>query len=219
VTSTIPDAIRSLFKVDVAKESPLLKNKAMSLVRNGLIRVEKEPNVQRAATYLAKGQETVLFNALVLNAVFPDPKVVKAIFTKRAERNKAVITLKAVLLDQSLLCGVALSSTAALMLVECVESDFDLYAHRLPNPFKILPQVALEENTNLLQALLSQAAMLDPLDSVLMAYLAGDLEQAHAMIIRMGAIGGPLNILAGVIESALTEAQELDDLLDQFERM
>ena len=60
---TIPEAIRKLFDIDVAKDSPLLKNKANSLVRNGLIKVETEKIVQRKAVYLADGQLTVLHNA------------------------------------------------------------------------------------------------------------------------------------------------------------
>ncbi len=213
---TIPEAIRSLFKIDVAKESPLLKNKAMSLVRNRLIKVEKELNVQRSKVRLAKGQETVLFNALVLNAVFPDPKDVKAIFTNTKYRCSAVLILNSVLRGHDSLCGVALSSVAAIKLVECIDSDFDLYAARLPNPFKVLPQVALGENTNLLQALLAQAAMLDPVDSVLVTYLDGDFVRAQAMLADISDLDGPMAVITDFIEASITEAGEFDELIDQF---
>ena len=77
---TIPEAIYKLFGVHVAKESPLLKNKANSFIRNGLVAVEREARVQRDSVHLMPGQEVILGNALVLNAIFPSTSNTKKIF-------------------------------------------------------------------------------------------------------------------------------------------
>lgn len=219
MTETIPQAIYRLFKVDVAKESSLLKNKAMSMVRNGLVGVERENNVQRASIYLAPGQDVVLFNALIINAVFPDPKVVKSIFEDHLERDKAVSVLKELFIGQESLCGVALSSQLSHKLISCLTKGNDLYKEQLPNPFKVLPQVAMSDNTNLLQALVAQAAILEPTDTVLTAYVQGDFELAYKRIQGYSHIPGPMAILADAIKAKLEEAQEFDDLLGQFELM
>lgn len=210
---TIPDAIRRMFNVDVAKDSPLLKNKAMSMVRNGLIKTEEDLVVHRKTIYLAEGQEVVLFNALVLNAIFPDPKVVKAIFTDRTKRDSAILTLRDVLLSRTSLCGIALSNTEAIKLVLMLEGSTDLYKSRLPNPFQVLPQVALGENTNLMQALLVQASTLEPVDSILMAFFNGDIEMAYDLVNQIKHTGA-MSILAEVITAKYKESVKFDELLD-----
>lgn len=213
---TIPDAIRILFNVDVAKDSPLLKSKAMSMVRNGLIKTEEELIVHRKAIYLADNQEVVLFNALVLNAIFPDPKIVKEIFTDRTKRISAVQTLRDVLLTRTSLCGIALSNMDAIKLVSMLDGNTDLYTERLPNPFQVLPQVVLGKDTNLMQALLVQASVLEPSDSILMAFINGDIELAYNLVKQVEQVehSGAMSVMAEAIKAKYKEASEFDDLLD-----
>lgn len=175
---SIPEAIRDLFDIDTAAESSFLKDKANSFKRNGLLKVEEEARVQRNSVYLAQGQETVLFNALVLNAVFPDPKYVKKIFEDRKSRAEASDIISNMLIKRSNVSGIALASAETAALVSYLEGDSDLYSEKLPNPFETLPQLAFGQHTNLLNVLLAQASMLDPLDSVLAAYVAGDIDKA-----------------------------------------
>lgn len=216
---TVPDAIRKLFGVDVAKESPLLKNKANSLVRNGLIKTDTELIAHRNAVYLAEGQETVLFNALVLNAIFPDPKDVKKVFVEAEFRQQAAIIVKAVLTDTQSVVGVGLSHPNAYELINCLESGFDLYKERLPNPFNVLPQIALGQETGLLQALLAQAAALSPAEGLLLSFLRGDIEEANRLAGLLETDNPDLSALKNSVESKFREAQEFDDLLDQFRKM
>lgn len=80
---TIPQAIKKLFDIEVSKESPYIKDKANSFVRNKLIKVVTEQKVQRKSVYLKDSQQLdVLYNALLLNAFYPDPKHVQQIFNK-----------------------------------------------------------------------------------------------------------------------------------------
>lgn len=102
---TIPEAIHKLFGINVAKESPLLKNKANSLVRNGLIEVERESKVQRSGVTLRAGQEIALHNALLLNAIFPDPKDVKRIFLDAQFRRECAELVVNVLKNRNSLLG------------------------------------------------------------------------------------------------------------------
>lgn len=216
---TIPEAIRKLFNIDVAKESPLLKNKAHSLVRNGLIKVETEQIVQRKAVYLADGQLTVLHNALLLNAIFPDPKEVKKIFEDRCFRNVCAETLAAMFSGQSSLAGIALRSPETIKLVGSLAGDFNLYEENLPNPFPILPQVAMGKNTNLLHALLAQSASLAPADSLLLAFLNGNLVDAEQLASQLHSTDPSVLTLQKAINSRLNDARDFDDLLDQFRNM
>lgn len=216
---TIPEAIRRLFDIDVAKESPLLKNKAMSLVRNGLIKVKKVPIVDRSATYLAEGQMTVLHNALLLNAVFHDPKDVKRIFENREYRTQCAETIRLLFTDQSSLLGVALRTPYALKLAEALAGNLDLTIERLPNPFAVLPQVPLGRNLNLLQALLAQASSLAPADSMLLAYLRGDIAAAAEMAESLITEDTSVSALRKHILDKFNEASEFDELLEQFKQM
>lgn len=216
---TVPEAIRKLFGIDVAKESPLLKNKANSLVRNKLIKTYTELIVHRKSVYLAEGQETVLFNALVLNGIFPDPKDVKKIFVEDEFRRQAVITVKAVLTGNHSIVGVSLSHPNTYKLISCLEGEWDLYKERLPNPFNVLPQVALGEETGLLQALLAQAAVLSPADGLLLSFLRGDIVEANRLASLLDTDNPELIALKNSVEAKFREAQEFDDLLDQFRKM
>ncbi len=175
---SIPDTIRDLFGIDLASKNKFIQDKANSFKRNKLLKVEETQGVQRKSVYLKPGQDVVLFNALLLNAIFPDPKYVKSIFESQKARMEATATLKSLLSERTSVAGIALSSSEATALIANLEGDFDLYEEKLPNPFSVLPQVVLGQHTNLLNALLAQASVLDPLDSILAAYVAGDLERA-----------------------------------------
>lgn len=214
---TIPEAIRQLFDLDMAGLSPQLKNKAMSLERNGLIKVEKESKVQRKTLYLAPGQLTVLYNALLLNAVFPDPKQIKAIFTQPLQRQHCAGIVQSMFEGSNSLMGIALSSSAAREFTLALAGDFDLYHNRLPNPFSVLPQLALGDNLSLMHALLAQSAAMSPADNLLLAYLQGDLDKAMTLLSSMD--NDAVEPLRLHIEKAHRQAVEFDDLLEQFRNL
>lgn len=216
---SIPDAIRKLFGVDVAKESPLLKNKAMSFVRNELIAVRKERKVDRKAVYLAAGQENILHNALVLNAVFPNPKDVKRVFDDDQYRTECAAVVKRLLTDRASVLGQTLQSDSSEKMASFLaDTERDLRQELMPNPFQVLPQVALGENTTLLHALLAQAASLDPADSFLLAYMNGDWEAAQELSSRISSVSPELLAIKTEIDRKLNEAYEFNDLLNFFRK-
>lgn len=216
---TVPEAIRQLFDIDVATQSQLLKTKADSLVRNKLIKIETEQKVQRKAKYLAPGQMTVLFNALLLNAIFHDPKDVKRIFEDKYYRQECAKSVRIMFGESNSLMGIALSNGLALKFADSLAGDFDLFTDKLPNPFAVLPQLALGKNQSLLHALLAQSAILEPTDNILLAYLQGELDKAAEMSSLMKTDNEAVNQLKLHIERSLREAAEFGDLLEQFRKM
>jgi hypothetical protein len=219
---TIPDAIRLLFNIDVATESPLLKNKADSFVRNKLIKTAPKPKIEdhRFPTLLAdKEQLIVLFNALLLNAVFHDPKNVKRIFDNKAYRHECALAVRVIFGKSHSLMGIAITSVLAHEFADALAGDFDLYMEKLPNPFAVLPQVALGKNINLLHALLAQSAAMAPADNLLLAYIQGDLEKAAKVASSMSSDNDAVNQLKQHVEKKVREAVEFNDLLEQFRNM
>lgn len=216
---TVPDAIRQLFDIDVASQSQVLKTKADSLVRNKLIKIETEQKVQRRSKYLAPGQMTVLFNALLLNAVFHDPKDVKRIFENKAYRQECAKAVRALFGSNNSLMGIALNNGLAVAFADALAGDVDLYQDKLPNPFAVLPQLALGKNQSLLHALLAQAAAMGPADNLLLAYLQGDLDKAEQMASLIDTDNDAVNHLKRHVEKACREAVEFEDLLTHFRNM
>lgn len=216
---TIPDAIYKLFSIHVAKDSQFLKNKANSLVRNGLVRTVQDKHVQRGTVYLEdKSQLTVLHNALIINAIYLDPKEVKRIFEDTAYRAKCAETVNVLLSDMTSIMGIALQNPMVPELVNALRSGDSLYQIKLPNPFSKLPQVALGSNTGLLQALLVQSSVLATTDSVLIAYLQQDWEKAYELCNHLDDSVLGIRELKQSIDSQLQEASDFDDLLDQMKQ-
>ncbi|WP_351088216.1 hypothetical protein [Shewanella sp. S1-49-MNA-CIBAN-0167] len=214
---TIPDAIYKLFGIKVAKDSPFLKNKANSLVRNGLIKTVQEKHVQRATVYLAdRDQLTVLHNALIINAIYLDPKDVKKIFDDRAYRDECSQTIKALLTGMNSVMGIALQNKLVQDLVDTLSSAASLYEIKLPNPFSKLPQVAMDDNTGILNALLVQSSTLASTDTILMAYLQSDWDNAQQLCEHIDDSVLGMKELKQSIASQLEEARGFDDLLDQM---
>ena len=219
---TVPDAIRKLFDIDVATQSPFIKNKAMSMIRNGLIKIAPKSKLDdhRFPTYLANEQQlVVLFNALLLNAVFHDPKDVKKIFEDTYYRQDCAKVVSAMLGKRNSLMGITLNSPSAIAFSQALAGDIDLYTDKLPNPFAVLPQLALGKNQNLLHALLVQSAALEPADNVLLAYIEGDLAKAARLAALMDSENEAINQIKLHLDKKLSEAIEFDELLDQFKKM
>jgi len=216
---TIPEAIYKLFGVQVATESPFLKNKANSFVRNELITVDRDPKVQRDGIYLKPGQESVLHNALILNAIFPNTANTKKIFENFEYRSQCANTVREILQNRNSLLGQAFQSNEVNELAAFLSDPRrDLYTELLPNPFSVLPQVALGNNSDLLYTLLSQATALDPGDSFLLAYIEGDWERAQNLSSQISCGTPELLALKAEVDRKLAEAHEFDDLLNFFRK-
>lgn len=217
----IPELIRELFKLSSAADSKTLKDKAMSFVRNGLIKAESVQVTHRKQWFITDKQgETLLFNALLLSAFFPDPKQVKEIFKNTDARLRAAETIRSIFLDRQSLLGISLVKPKTFHLIDNLSNDaFELNSTKLPNPFETLPQLTLCNNTALLHALLAQSASLDAYDSLLRAYLQQNWESAIEQcnqLENLGLVPSHCLMLVEAIKKEYREAREFDALLDMF---
>ncbi len=133
---SIPEALRLLFGSDMLREVPSLRTKANSFLRNGLLTFKEDLIVHKKSKFIPETELDILFNAMLLSAIFTDSKEVKAIFCEPAKREQCAEIVKAMFTRQHSLAGIALSSSKATAFVTCLEGNFDLRAERLPNPFK-----------------------------------------------------------------------------------
>lgn len=211
---SIPEALRLLFGSGMLREVPSLRTKANSFLRNGLLSSQSGLIVHKNNNSIPESELDTLFNAMLLSAVFADSKEVKAIFSEPTKRQQCAEIVKAMFTRQHSLAGIALSSSNASDFVACLEGDFNLRAERLPNPFKTLPQVTLGSNGSLLRVLLAQAAVLEPMDSILMKYLDGEWLEAQALINQLDTNVAGVAELKAEIDKKIHEAEEVDELLD-----
>lgn len=100
-------------------------------------------------------------------------------------------------------------------MISALEGELDLYTEKLPNPFETLPQVVLGQHTNLLNALLVQASVLDPLDSVLAAYVEGDIDRACELADQLSDQSA-VRPFIGLIRKQQVEVKRFKTLLDDF---
>lgn len=211
---SIPEALKLLFGSDMYAEVPSLRTKANSFGRNKLLNIQANLIVHKKKNTISECELDTLFNAMLLSAIFADSKEVKAIFLEPEKRAQCAEVAKAMFTRQHSLAGIALSSSNAVAFVASLEGDFDLRAGRLSNPFKTLPQATLGKNSSLLRVLLMQAAVLEPMDSILMKYLDGEWLEAKRLIDQLDVNASGVAELKAEIDKKIHDAEEVDDLLD-----
>ncbi|MGO3408552.1 hypothetical protein [Marinomonas sp.] len=211
---SISEALKFLFGSQVLVETPSLRTKANSFLRNGVVSFQADLNVHKNTNTIPESELDTLFNAMLLSSIFADSKEVKAIFLEPKKRAQCAEVAKAMFTRQHSLAGIALSSSKTSAFVACLEGNFDLRAERLPNPFKTLPQTTLGTNSSLLRVLLAQAAVLEPMDSILIKYLDGEWLEAKALIDELDDTTSGVAELKEEIDKKIHDAEEVDDLLD-----
>jgi hypothetical protein len=209
---TIPQA---LFKVFGLRDENL-RQIANTFVRNKLVAADKVAGVQRDAVFIRENQLATLHNAILLHAIFGNVKTVKAIFEDAPLRRKHAELAATVFHRRNSLLGVALLDERALALVTALGGALDLRREKLPNPFATLPQVAAESRNGLVTALLAQAGAISAGDSILLAYLQGDLALARERVLATENFPEDLLDLRRCILGDYQEAVDFDDLLDSL---
>ncbi|MDD2051873.1 hypothetical protein NPS46_04820 [Pseudomonas putida] len=161
---------------------------------------------------------TCLINAVLIQGVFAEPKVVIKLFQDPAERSRHAEWARTLLIDRQSIAGQGFIPSTLLQFLDLLAADIDLKAVRLPNPFATtLPQMGLgpSNSTSLLRLLASQTAILSQGDSMMAHYLDGDLEKAHVAALEMTSDSPILKqwkaLIVGEYEEARAVAQLLDD--------
>lgn len=160
---------------------------------------------------------TLLWNGIMLQGVFGEPKLVVELMLPKADRKPFVEWAKQLFLDRQSLAGLGLLRQELISFLEKLP-DVDLQKERLPNPFAdTLPQMGLGHlNGNVLKALATQTAALSLGDSMMTHYLAGNLEKAYEAATQVQTDNALLLRYRELILREYQRAKEFDDLLDSF---
>lgn len=213
------DAIRLHFGIPLAKHEALRSDvdylfKAMNKAK--VISLESEFIVQKNSWRIPAEHMLAVRNAVLIQGLFPEPKVVIKLFTSKVERRQYAQWARELLLEPKSVVGLALIHQDLLDFLGLLDSDADLKSCELPNPFPdALPQIGLAHyGGNLLRALATQTAALSVGDNMLLHYLSGDLEQAVACANQLETDNALLLQYCSLILREYEQAKEFDELLD-----
>lgn len=168
---------------------------------------------------VAPDDRTCLINAVLIQGVFAEPKVVIKLLQDPAERSRHAEWARTLLIDRQSIAGQGFIPSALLQFLDLLAADTDLRTVRLPNPFATtLPQMGLgpSNSTSLLRLLASQTAVLSQGDSMMAHYLDGDLEKAHAAALQVTADSPVLVQWRTLIMREYEEAKAFARLLDAW---
>ncbi|WP_394234468.1 hypothetical protein [Pseudomonas anguilliseptica] len=162
---------------------------------------------------------TLLWNAILLQGVFGEPKLVIELLSPKAKRQPLVDWAKQLFLERQSLAGLGLLRQELVVFLDRLPTA-DLCQEPLPNPFAdTLPQMGLGHlHGNLLKALAAQTAALSLGDSMMAHYLGGDLQQAYEKACEVQTQNELLLQYRELIIREYEEAKDFDNLLDSLRR-
>ncbi|MNZ90855.1 hypothetical protein D3C78_1098260 [compost metagenome] len=171
----------------------------------------------RNSVRIDPNDRTLLWNAILLQGVFGEPKAVVAILTDPDKRREYAEWARAVFLDRQSVAGLGLLRQELFGFLERLPLA-DLRSERLPNPFAdVLPQMGLGPHSgNLLKTLAAQTAALSIGDSMMAHYLNGDLQEAYEAACAVSTDNPLLIKYRDQILAEYQEAKDFDDLLDSL---
>lgn len=171
----------------------------------------------RNSVRIDPNDRTLLWNAILLQGVFGEPKAVVAILSDPAKRREYAEWARAVFLDRQSVVGLGLLREELFGFLERLPLA-DLRCERLANPFAdALPQMGLgPHGSNLLKTLAVQTAALSIGDSMMAHYLNGDLQEAYEAACAVSTDNPVLLRYRDRILAEYQEAKEFDDLLDSL---
>lgn len=160
---------------------------------------------------------TLFRNAILLQGVFGEPKVVVDFLTSHIKRQEYADWARQLFLGRQSLAGLGLLRQELLTFLELLPVA-DLHTTQLPNPFAdALPQMGLgPQKGNLLKTLATQTAALSLGDGMMIHYLNNDLAKAHACAVALETDNTLLQQYRALILRKYEQAKEFDDLLDSF---
>jgi hypothetical protein len=217
---SLPEAFESLFNRKLSAHpkgrttittlfDALIKAKLLDKVSGPLKR-------ERESKQILRGSMVLFHNAVLLQAIYAAPKEVIKIFKDEKDRQQMTAWAKSLLLQQQSVAGIGLLAPELPHFFDLLESGADLGVKKLPNPFVELPQLALDGSSSLMQRMVVQAAVLSAGDSMMLHYFNGDLEAAKHIADTLPATNGFLERYRLMIIDRYAEADEFDQLLDDW---
>jgi hypothetical protein len=213
---TAGQAIEMLFGIKLSKHRGL-KDKVTSLMRNGLVDYKAQLVVHRSSNRVYSDQYTTLHNAVLIQALLPDPKKVKQVFDNNEYRYEIAGVFNALLLERRSIVGISLLKPEVLRFLATLSSNSNLREKKLANPFETLPQIIFGTSVDLLQSVLAQNASQESGDAMMAHYLNGDLQAAVDASSKINSSNPYLQQLIKHIQREYRNACEFDDLLDFLE--
>lgn len=222
---TVPEAFNILFEHPLSKY-PKLRSQLNSLIRGDVIPVtsckgagagKRGGAVERSYRTIAEKDYPVLYNSVLLLALFPDQAQVKKILENTEERHRCASIVKMVLYGRkNLLDEVTLSEDVSVFL-SVLSSEEDLKKSKLPMPFVELPQVVFEGgNLSLLELYLAKGLLKNPQDMMLMAFLKRDLAKAYSIATTSTFSLPEALLLRDYIITTYRNAQDLKNYLEDI---
>lgn len=186
---TLQQAVGDPLGIPLAKH-PTLRNAVNTLVKAlakaELIMLQQErfeySSSEKKRLSLNASDRTCLVNAVLLQGVFAEPKVVVKLFNDAALRANYAAWAKTLLIDQQSQAGQGFLPSQLTRFLQILAGDSDLKKELLPNPFAdTLPQMGIgpASCTSLLHLAAVQAAALSQGYIMMAYYLNGDLEKAY----------------------------------------
>ena len=186
-------------------------------MRNGLVDYKAQLVVDRSSKRVYRDQYTTLHNAVLIQALLPDPKKVKQVFDDNEYRHEIAGVFNALLLERRSIVGISLIKPEVLRFLDTLSSSSNLRTEKLANPFETLPQVIFGTSIDLLQTVLAQNVSQESGDAMMAHYLNGDLQAAVDASKKVDSSNPYLQQLIQHIQREYVNAREFDDLLDFLE--
>lgn len=165
------------------------------------------------------GDITLLWNAILLQGIFGEPKLVIQLLEQKARRQELVEWARELFFERQSLAGLGLLRQELIHLLDRLP-DADLTSEELANPFAdALPQMGLGHlQGNVLKGLAAQTAALSQGDSMMAAYFRGDLQEAYQQACQLKTDNEMLVKYHGLILRQYKDASSFDALLDTFRK-
>ena len=223
---TLQQAVGDPLGIPLAKH-PTLRNAINTLVKvlakADLITLQQErfeySASEKKRLSLNAVDRTCLVNAVLLQGVFAEPKIVIKLFTDAAIRASHAAWARTLLIDQQSQAGQGFLPSQMTRFLDMLAGDCDLKREPLPNPFAdTLPQMGIgpAHCTSLLHLAAVQAAVLSQGDSMMAYYLNGDLEKAYQAALQVKGDAPALEQYRDLIIRDYRDSKAVKALLDDW---
>ena len=223
---TLQQAVGDPLGIPLAKH-PTLRNAVNTLVKvlakADLITLQQErfeySASEKKRLSLNAVDRTCLVNAVLLQGVFAEPKIVIKLFTDTAIRASHAAWARTLLIEQQSQAGQGFLPSQMTRFLDMLAGDCDLKREPLPNPFAdTLPQMGIgpAHCTSLLHLAAVQAAVLSQGDSMMAYYLNGDLEKAYQAALQVKGDAPALEQYRDLIIRDYRDSKAVKALLDDW---
>lgn len=223
---TLQQAVGDPLGIPLAKH-PTLRNAVNTLVKAlakaDLITLQQErfeySASEKKRLSLNAVDRSCLVNAVLLQGVFAEPKVVIKLFTDTAIRASHAAWARTLLIEQQSQAGQGFLPSQMTRFLDMLAGDCDLKREPLPNPFAdTLPQMGIgpAHCTSLLHLAAVQAAVLSQGDSMMAYYLNGDLEKAYQAALQVKGDAPALEQYRDLIIRDYRDSKAVKALLDDW---